>query len=75
MNDASVNIGKPVVSAHMTKSECLMVYAEGVKERCVKVVHVNFVHYCMVSVFIGLAIGRSLFETSSANQMVNPAGL
>ena len=65
-NNASVYISKAEVTAVVTVGELLMVEAELVQDGGMEIVHVHLALHGVVTVFVGIAIGKTRLEASSS---------
>ena len=64
-NNASVYVSKAEVTAVVAVGELLMVEAELVQDSGMEVVHVHLALHGVVAVFVGIAVGKTWFETTS----------
>jgi len=70
-----VHIGQPALDAIVIKAQTLVVQAQDVQDRCVKVVYSRDVLNGLVPEFVGGAVAEAVLAPAPVIQTVKPDGL
>ena len=71
----SVHVGKAIAAPLEEICEALMIYAQLMKDRCVKIVYGNFVFDCSIADFVSFAKVEAWLKATSCDYLRETIGM